>query len=146
MQNSYSNQSPSGTNLACLTAQQRSVLLRQRKQAGLGLFSWLVVLGLAGFAVSIGLKVIPHYMDNRAIVGVVETMSPEVWRSSTPKRMLDTVDKGLKVNNIRTLKAKDVLKIDRTPSITKVNVDYEIRENLFGNVDVVLVFKKDYQY
>lgn len=140
MQNSYPNHRSSRA------AERRNALPQRRRQAGLSFFGWLIVLCFVGFAVSMGLKLAPHYIDHNAIVGVVEGVSPDVWRGSSKKKMFDTVDKGLKVNNIRTLKSKDVLKIDRSASVTKVNLDYEIRENLFSNIDVVLVFKKDYQY
>lgn len=129
-----------------LAATRLGGLPRVRRQTGMSLFGWLVVLCVVGFAVNIGMKIVPHYMANNAIVGVIEGMSPEVWRGSSKNKMHETVDKGLKVNNIRALKSKDLLEIKRTPSITKVNLDYEVRENLFGNIDIVLVFKKDYQY
>jgi len=140
MQNSYSIQSSSPT------LERRDSLSKLRRQAGLGMFGWLIVLAVAGFAISVGLKIVPHYLDYNTIVGIVEGVSPEVWRGSSKKKMHEVVDKGLKVNNIRTLMSKDVLQIDRAQTLTTVNVDYEIRENLFSNVDVVLVFKKDYQY
>ncbi len=139
-QNSYLNQ------VSNPTLERRNSLQRLRRQAGLSFFGWLMVLAVAGFAVSVGLKLVPHYLDYNTIVRIVEGVSPEVWRGSSKKKMHETIDKGLKVNNIRTLKSADVLQIDRAQSVTKVNVDYEIRENLFSNLDVVLVFKKDYQY
>jgi len=140
MQNSLSNY------ISNLPLERRHALSKLRRQAGMGFFGWLMALCAAGFAVSIGLKVVPHYLDYNTVVGIVEGIGPEAWRSSSSKKMHETIDKGLKVNNIRTFTSKDVLKIERAQAVTNVNVDYEIRENLFSNVDVVLVFKKDYQY
>ncbi len=128
------------------SAHARHSMQSMRRQTGMSMFGWLVVLGAAAFAVSISLKVVPHYMDNRAVTNILDGVSPEVWRGPNKKKMHETVNKGLKVNSIRTLKSADIIEIERTPSLTKVVMDYEIRENLFGNVDVVLVFKKDYQF
>ncbi len=117
-----------------------------RRQAGMTMFGWLVMFCVLGFLGNIGITLAPHYMSNNAIIDVVEGLSPEVWRGSNQRKMHEAVDKGLKINNIRTLKSKEVLKIERTKTVTKVMLNYEVRESLFGNIDAVLVFKKDYQF
>lgn len=121
-------------------------ILGLQRQAGISMFGWLCVLCAVAFGLSIAMKIVPHYMDHNSIVAVIDGMSPELWRGTNKKRMHEAVDKGLKVNNIRSVKSADVLKIDRNQMVTKLALDYEIRENLFGNIDVVMVFKKDYQF
>lgn len=142
MPHSHSNR----TLYSLRSSRAHQIVQARRRQAGMSMFGWLVVLGVVAFGMSIGMKIVPHYIDHRAIVGVVDGISPDVWRGSIKRKMHEAVNKGLKVNNIRTLKSKDVLEIERTQSMTKVVMDYEVRENLFGNIDVVLVFKKDYQF
>ena len=112
----------------------------------MSMFGWIMTLMAVAFALNIGLALVPHYMEYRTIQSVVDSVSPEVWRNPSKKRMLETVDKGLKVNNVRSLKSTDVLEIERTQAVTRVKLDYEVREHIIGNIDAVLVFNKEYEY
>ena len=53
--------------------------------------------------------------------------------------------KQFRINSFRT-PIKEVMSIERDREQTLVNVNYEIREHLFYNVDVVLVFSDQFTY
>jgi len=122
-----------------------SKLSPARDQSGLSMFGLLMLLIGLAIAMNLGLTLGPHYMDNRAIVQVVETLDPNIWKGTKRNAHL-AVNKGLKVNSVRSIKSEDAVKIVKNKGVTKVTVDYEIRENLIGNVDAVLVFNKEYTH
>ena len=50
------------------------------------------------------------------------------------------------MNNLRDFKVVDILKIDRGRDDTVLKVNYEQREHLVSNVDVVLTFEEQFKY
>jgi len=116
-----------------------------QRQAGLSMFGFLLVLIILAAALNFGLTLGPHYMENRSIVSVVEGVDPQLWGSSKKKAHV-AVNKGLKINQARSYKSEDIVKIEKVKGATKVTIDYEVRENMFANLDVVLVFNKDYRF
>jgi len=128
-----------------LAAQLPSQLAHAKKQTGLSMFGILMLLIVLAAFMNIGLTLGPHYMDNRAIVQVVETLDPSLWKGSKTK-IHTAINKGLKVNSVRTIKSEDAVQIEKVKGMTKATVAYEIRENLIANVDAVLVFNKEYSH
>ncbi len=120
-------------------------LAPSRKQSGISMFGFLMLLIVLAILLNLGLTLGPHYMDNRAIVQVVETLDPSLWQGSK-KRIHTAINKGLKVNSVRTIKSEEAVQIEKVKGVTKATVAYEIRENLIANVDAVLVFNKEYSH
>jgi hypothetical protein len=58
----------------------------------------------------------------------------------------EALEKRFKVNNIRDFKVSDVITVERLRDNTVLDLEYERREHLFLNVDVVLTFSEQYQY
>jgi hypothetical protein len=111
------------------------------KQRGIGLIQLTLYLVVAGFLANFGVKVIPMYADNRYIVAALKTL---VEGGNNLSQMSDTeirrkMDAFYIVNNVRNQDPKD-LKIDRKADRVVVTLDYEMRENLFLNADVVVHF------
>lgn len=117
-----------------------------RHQSGLSMFGFLMLLIVLAVGLNLGLTLGPHYMDNRAVVQVVEAISADVWTGTSKTKMHEAVNKGLKVNNIRSLKSEDIIKVEKKKNSTDVKIAYEVRENIFANLDIVLVFNKDYTH
>lgn len=118
-----------------------------KRQAGLSAFGFLLLLVVVAAGISVTLTLGPHYMDSRAVVTVIESINPAIWKGTNKKKMHDAVNKGLKINQIRTLKSKDIVTIEKKKTgSTAVKLNYEVRENMIGNVDVVLVYDKDFSF
>lgn len=116
-----------------------------RKQSGISMFGFLMLLIVMAIILNLGLTLGPHYMDNRAIVQVVETLDPKLWKG-TKKGIHTAINKGLKVNSVRSIKSEEAVQIQKVKGVTKATVAYEVRENLIANVDAVLVFNKEYSH
>lgn len=110
------------------------------KQRGLGMIPMLLIIIAAGFVVLTAVKLFPYYSDDytvkNVLVGIEEEPNLSDYSTSRIKTLLD---KRLSVNAIRHLSSKDFV-IDANGDDVYISVEYEIREHLFYNVDVVLVF------
>jgi len=118
-------------------------LLTARRQTGLSMFGILMLLIVLAIFMNLGLTLGPHYVDNRAMQQVVQDLDPSV-KEGSKKKLHAAINKGLKINSVRTIKSEDAVKIEKVKGLTTVTIDYEVRENLIANVDAVLVFNKEY--
>ena len=66
-------------------------------------------------------------------------------KSGSKKKVFELVDKRLKINNVRAYTGKDILELKRTKEATYWVLDYEVRENVVSNLDLVLAFNKEFR-
>ena len=67
-----------------------------------------------------------HGMDNRSV------------RELMQKRFL--------INNIRDMTVREIVTFDRSKKATQIIIEYEKREHIAFNIDVVLRFTESYNY
>ncbi len=121
-------------------------MMNRRKEAGLTVLGWLVVLLVVGAAASISVKVIPHYVDNQTIVSVLESMPKNKVHTMSKAEIRTSVIKRLKINNIRDIDIQSIMKIERARGSTTLALNYEVREHLLGNMDIVMSFKRNFVF
>ena len=114
-----------------------------RKQAGLSFLGWTAILAVAAIFASVGLKTIPHYLENQTIVGVLESMDPKLMKSGSKKKVFATLNKRLKINNVRGVTGSDILEYKRAKDANYWVLDYEVREKVVANLDLVIAFNKE---
>jgi len=113
-----------------------------RKQRGLSKWGWLLFIGLLATAAGGALRLGPHYIDFRVVQQVMDRLpTSEVHAEMSRAQISDHFRKQFRVENFR-VPLKEMLKIERTREETTVSIDYEIREHLLYNIDVVLVFSE----
>ncbi|MEJ2454478.1 MAG: DUF4845 domain-containing protein [Candidatus Thiodiazotropha sp.] len=102
--------------------------------------SWLVVLAVLGFIVMVGIKITPVYLEHYSVKESLESLKHEPLISRKPvgdiRKMLF---RRLEINNITTL-SKDEVSIKRSGGVTTINVSYEERRPIFGNLSLVMTF------
>ncbi|PVZ16088.1 MULTISPECIES: DUF4845 domain-containing protein [unclassified Pseudomonas] len=114
------------------------------RQQGLSLVGWLLALALLAFVFSIGLKVVPHYMDFWSLKKVMDNAGANKdERLDGPGDFIAHVQRGLTVNGISGLDLHQVLVVEEQGGVINAHLNYEKREHLAGNIDLVLVFKHD---
>jgi hypothetical protein len=116
---------------------------RQRGLSAIG-----IVLGLAVIAsiLTVALKLGPHLIDYRTILGVVNSLPADQVHRMSRAELTEVIEKRMRVNNLYELRARDIIDIERARELTTLTVGYERRENLFLNVDVVITFRKAFDY
>lgn len=129
-----------------VTHTRRYETSRPSRQRGMGLVQWLILIALVGGLATMAIRTIPHYIDFYTMVSVVEALPKNEVHVMSPQKIRDTLKKRLKINNIRDLDLSKVVSIQRKRGETELTLDYEIREHLVYNIDLVLTFNKRFDY
>ena len=119
-----------------------------RAQRGASFFSSLVILVLIAFFASAAFKLIPHYMDNKALekaILAVEEDKATGDKIDTVGDFYNHISKSMQVNSIRDLKMDDIIEVTQNNNDFLVHLKYEKRESLIKNIDLVVTFDKEYR-
>ena len=109
------------------------------KQKGLSALGVLCLFIVIGFLMMIILKLGPHYLHFNTVKTVLRnaTVSIDVDDVSE-NQVIKRIEKGLRVNLSGAFDYREDMIVDLEAK--EIFVDYEVREPLFGNVDVILKF------
>jgi hypothetical protein len=110
------------------------------KQRGMTAIGWVLIFLLIAVVTLVTLKLLPIYLDGYSVKSSLESIKSEhniAKKSSLDiKRMLL---KRLDINMVDEV-TKDDIYIDKSRGSMIVEVDYEVRKKLLGNLDVVVSF------
>lgn len=111
-----------------------------KRQQGLTMISWLVVFCVVGFFIMVGLRVVPVYLEHYSVKNVLASLNQEplISRKSVGE-IREMLFNRLYINNVRTLD-RDHVTIKRAGGVTKIEISYEERRPIAGNMDVVMTF------
>ncbi len=114
-------------------------------QRGLSYWSVLFGVGLFGLALKIGAAVGPVYLDYFTIDKMLQAKfrDPQIDKFEL-KAFRSELSAQMDRNNIRDRKIDDLMVISRDGDKVLIDLDYEERKKLIGNMDVVVHFKKSY--
>jgi len=109
----------------------------KRKQGGLSLIGFLMLLAVLGFAAYIGMKLFPMYQEYYAVKSALKGLSNEPGVADmNPARIQDLFFRRLYINYSENVKPQNV-KFERADGGWVMNVSYEVRRPLVYNLDVV---------
>jgi hypothetical protein len=120
--------------------------LGARRQRGMTAIGGLAMLVIIVSAITLTLKLVPHYIDFHSIKSVIEELPREEVRGMSRAALNEQLDKRFKINNLRDFAIRDIITVERSRNATVLQVQYERREKLFLNIDVVITFHKRYEY
>jgi len=114
----------------------------KNKQKGLTGVSIMVILVAIAFFAIIILKIMPIYFDAFKVGDVVSSMKDERGLEDKSNREIASmILKRLDVNMVSDV-TKDDIEIEKSKDTIYIDVIYEVRKKMFGNLDVVVSFKK----
>ncbi|GMQ83868.1 MAG: DUF4845 domain-containing protein [Gammaproteobacteria bacterium] len=111
-------------------------------QKGMTAIGWLLVLSLIAFFTLITLRLVPAYLEFSKVSSVLESLKnePGITRK-TRGEILGLIRKRFDVNDVYQVDAKQVV-VKKDKGVLKVSINYERREHMVGNIDVVATFDK----
>lgn len=111
---------------------------------GLSLVGWILVIIVVVIFATAAIKMVPAYIDFNTISSMANSVlsDSKVGLKSENEIRADFA-KRMSINNITVISAQDLI-IEKDGGTVKVLVDYEVRENLFSNVDVVMAFNREF--
>ena len=125
---------------------QHAHSLLPHRQRGVSALGVVAILALVASTVTLALRLGPHYVDFYTIQTLIEELPEGRVHDMERQRIRDSLEKRFRVNNIRNMTVRDVISIERDKGKTNLHVNYEAREHLVYNVDVVLSFDKTYTF
>ena len=115
------------------------------RQRGASVLTTLVMVLFFGSLLTLVIKLGPAYLDDSTIQEALESLDgTEGLSQMGPAQVRTLINKRLSVNNVRGFDAKNI-SVDKDGDLVVINVDYEVRNNLFSNVDTVVHFKHKYE-
>jgi hypothetical protein len=117
-------------------------LMKIRKQNGLTIIGFLVVLFVVLFFAFIAMRLTPVYLEYYSVVNAMNGVAAERGSSSYPpfeirRKVLDRLYLSYSTDNVK----EEHIKIVRRNGI-QLRIAYEVRKPMFGNVDVVASFDR----
>ena len=110
---------------------------------GMGMWGYIWLLGGVGVVVTLGLRLAPHYMNFRAVQSIITTLDADSVRGQSKRQIYDTLTKRFKINSLYDMEPAKIIAIERLKAGTTLRIDYEVREKLVYNADVVLSFQDE---
>ncbi len=114
----------------------------KNKQKGLTGISIMVLLVAIAFIAVIFLKIMPIYFDAFKVGDVVSAMKDERGLGDkSNNEIAKMILKRLDVNMVTDV-TKEHIFVEKSKNEVYIEVDYEVRKPMFGNLDVIITFKK----
>lgn len=115
------------------------------RQRGASALTMMVMVLFFGGLLTLVIKLGPAYLDDITIQEALESLDgTEGLSQMGPAQVRTLINKRLSVNNVRGFDAKNIA-VEKNGEFVVIKVDYEVRNNLFSNVDTVVHFKHEYE-
>lgn len=109
----------------------------KQTQKGMTLLGFLIVLAVVGFFAYIAMRLFPMYSEYYSVRAAMKGLSEEAGiGSQDPARIQDLFFRRLYISYSENVK-KEHIKLKRVGSAWQMDVQYEVRRPLVGNLDVV---------
>ena len=115
----------------------------KRTQGGMTMLGFLITLSVVIMFIFCGMKIVPMYIEYYSVKKMLATISgnPEAASASKDK-IRGLFARSLQIDYVKIIKP-EMLKIETTESGYNLVVDYERREELIANLDVVAKFRAE---
>ncbi len=112
-----------------------------RQQQGVTAIGFVLIIGMIAFFTAIGVKLIPMYIEYYSVTSILKTMQGEPETASrSAAEIEDTILKRFNINEVHRV-TKDDIKITKEGKKVTIEIAYEARVPLFGNIDIIGNFK-----
>jgi len=117
----------------------------RRRQQGLTFWGYVVILAILGFFVLIGLKLTPIYLEYSRVHQQIESLKEEGGLEA--KAAVQVKRQLLRRFSIDDIEIPaDEIKIEKKERQVKLQMEWERRTNIVGNVDALVTFKIDEEF
>ncbi len=113
------------------------------KQRGLTAISWIAIVAVVVLFATLLLRLIPIYIEGYSVYQSLESMAGDSKVATYSTRAIKkTLLKRLNINSVYSVTGDDIY-VSKKSGKTIIEVDYEKRENVVGNLDLIVHFKKE---
>jgi hypothetical protein len=116
------------------------------KSEGLTFITIVILLLVVGFFTLLVLKIGPIYYDNSLVKSSIAGLKEEPSLMTMSKHEItSSLEKRFDVSYVKDVTANDVIVTKRGKGYLKVVLDYEVVENIAGNLDVLVTFSDGFE-
>jgi hypothetical protein len=109
----------------------------KRTQSGMTLIGFIIVLGVVGLFAYVGMKLVPMYSEYYAVKQALKGLQAEPGIANRdPGTIQDLFFRRLYISYAENVQPENV-KIKRIDRGWQMDVNYEVRKPIIGNLDVV---------
>lgn len=125
--------------------------MRRHYPAGLttqhgGALTMMIMALFFGGLLTLAIKIGPAYLDDFTIQEALESLDGTDGLSHMgPAQVRSLINKRLSVNNVDGFDPKNI-SVEKNGELVVIKVDYEVRNNIFRNVDTVVHFQHEYEF
>ena len=114
-----------------------------RKQEGLTLIGFLIVLVIVLFFAYAGMRVVPMYLEYHALTNAMAKLEDDPYaKGMAPNKIKESITTSLWASYASNNIKNEHIRISKKSGGVNVRVAYEIREPFIGNISIVGSFEK----
>jgi Tfp pilus assembly major pilin PilA len=114
-----------------------------RKENGLTLIGFLIVLGVVLFFAYAGMRIVPMYLEYHALGNALTKLEDDPSaKNMTPQKIKQSIKTSLWASYASNNIKNEHIRISKKSGGVNVRVAYEIREPFIGNISIVGSFEK----
>lgn len=111
-------------------------------QRGITLIGFLIVIVVVGFFAFLAMRLFPVYSEYYGVVSSMEGVAAEPGVANMdPARVRDLLDRRFNISYVESVKRENI-KITRDANGYRLQIKYEVRGPLMGNLDYIASFDK----
>ena len=112
-----------------------------RAQRGMSMIGAMALAAVAVFLGLFAFKAGPAYFENLTVKSIVEDAAADAeLMGASRSKVYRQLNAQYSMNNLWDMKAEDTVELKRSKGGYDLRVNYEKRENLFANIDLVMRF------
>jgi hypothetical protein len=121
--------------------ENNNALLGARRQHGITMIAVVLILIIIAFVALIGMRIIPIYLEYFSIVGILNDVEQTANAKMSTAEIHTSIERRFDVDYVTVITSKDV-KIKSKGAAKILELVYEDRRPLIGNLDIVAKFEK----
>lgn len=111
-----------------------------KKQQGMTLISWVIVLAMIAFFATLAMRLVPMYQEYYGVLQIMKSMETELKNNKlSNQQVMLLLNRRFNTGYISSVK-KENIELFRGRSnayVTKILIDYEVRKPFFAHIDLV---------
>ncbi len=112
-----------------------------QKQKGITMVSMAIIAAVFAFFVLLGIRLVPVYVESLKVGSSLESLGEGKTDKFDEQALTETLMRRLKINDVSSVTPADI-SMQRVGGQVRVDVRYEARVHILGNVDAIARFEK----
>lgn len=120
-----------------------STIRNKNRQQGMTTIGWMMVIALIAFFAVLSMRAFPIYMEGFKVKGALHSLKEQAGITQKTKgEIIKLLFNRFDIDDITHVTRDDIF-IEKNNGVLTVTIDFEIRNHVMGNMDMVGVFHEE---